>query len=181
MAARAPVGTTGASVVLLTLVAMALAGCSRDTDDLDAYIEAIHQRPAAELDPVPEPEPTRSHRYPELDMRDPFQRLSFAEPDDTQEETADGPSPDRDRPREPLERFPLDSMRMTGILEQDDTRWALIRDPNGTIHRVREGNYLGQNHGEIRNISERRVEVLELVRAQGGGWREREASLTTRE
>lgn len=172
------------AVIAVTLVAAAgllLSGCSRDTDDLEAYIEEVRARPARQLDPVPEPEPARSHRYPEMDIRDPFAELSFAEPEPDQAEASDGPSPDPDRPREPLEEFPLDSLKMAGILERDGQRWALIRDPDGTIHRVQEGNYLGQNHGEILTITEQRVEILELVRGQDGGWREREASLTTRE
>ncbi|SEO89869.1 pilus assembly protein PilP [Aquisalimonas asiatica] len=166
---------------VIALMALVLGGCSRDTDDLDEYIEDIHDRPARALEPVPEPEPARSHRYPDLDIRNPFAPLSFAEPDDDGDDAADGPTPDRDRPREPLEAFALDSMRMTGILEQDGSRWALIRDPSGTVHRVQEGNYLGENHGEIKRITEQRVDILELVPAQDGGWRERDASLTTRE
>lgn len=176
-----PVNTSGLILTLLAAGSILLAGCTQDTDDLEAYIEETHARPAQPLDPVPEPEPARSHRYPDFDIRDPFAQLSFAEPEDETEDVADGPTPDRDRAREPLERFELDSMRMTGILEQDGQRWALIRDPGGTIHRVQEGNYLGQNHGEIQQITEQRVDVLELVPAQEGGWREREASLTTRE
>ncbi|MFV8834379.1 pilus assembly protein PilP [Aquisalimonas sp.] len=172
---------TGPLVAAIVAAALVLGGCSRDTDDLDAYIKDIHDRPARALEPVPEPEPARSHRYPDLDIRNPFAPLSFAEPDDDGDDMADGPTPDRDRPREPLEEFPLDSMRMTGILEQDGSRWALIRDPGGTVHRVQEGNYLGENHGEIKRITEQRVDILELVPAQDGGWRERDASLTTRE
>lgn len=167
--------------VLVLAASLAIGGCSRDTDDLDSYIDEIHDRPARALEPVPEPEPARSHRYPDLDIRNPFAPLSFAEPDDDGDDVADGPTPDRDRPTEPLEEFALDSMRMTGILEQDGSRWALIRDPSGTVHRVQEGNYLGENHGEIKRITEQRVDILELVPAQDGGWREREASLTTRE
>ena len=172
-----------ATLGLLLLVAgsLILSGCGRDTDDLEAYIEETHARPGQPLESVPEPEPARSHRYPDLEIRDPFAQLSFAEPEEEADDVADGPSPDQDRPREPLEDYPLDSMRMTGILEQDGARWALIRDPDGTIHRVREGNYLGQNHGEIQEITEQRVNIVELVPAENGGWREREASLTTRE
>lgn len=172
---------SGRALALLVAAGLALGGCVRDTDDLEAYIEETKQRPARPLDPVPEPEPARSHRYPEFDIRDPFAQLSFAEPEAESEDVASGPTPDRDRPQEPLEQFPLDGLRMAGTLEQNGSRWALIRDPGGTIHRVQEGNYLGQNYGEIQRITEQRVSILELVPAQEGGWREREAALTTRE
>lgn len=168
----------------LAAAGLALAGCSQDTSELDEYIEEVRSRPAQPLDPVPEPEPARSHEYPEdvASIRNPFNSLDFGEPEEDEQQTvADGPSPDEDRPSEPLEEFPLDSLRMAGILERDGERWALIRDPEGVIHRVQEGNYLGQNYGEIQTITEQRVELVELVPAEQGGWREREAALTTEE
>lgn len=175
---------TVARILGLAAASLALAACSQDTSELEDYIEDVRSRPAQPLDPVPEPEPARSHEYPEdvASIRNPFSSIDFGEPEEeAQQAPAGGPAPDEDRPREPLESFPLDSLSMAGILERDGERWALIQDPDGVIHRVQEGNYLGQNYGEIRTITEQRVELVELVPAEQGGWREREAALTTEE
>jgi type IV pilus assembly protein PilP len=54
---------------------------------------------------------------------------------------------------------------------------ALIKDPQGVIHPVHVGNYLGQNYGHITSISEDHVELAELVPNGTGGWMERDASI----
>ena len=95
--------------------------------------------------------------------------------------------PDLDRPREVLENFGLKELTMVGTLrnavsaESDSgpgSPFALIRDNTGGIHRVRTGNYMGQNYGRIIGVNETRVELLEIVPNGRGGWVERPRSLT---
>ncbi len=170
---------TGGVGLSVLLAAALLTGCNQSTDDLQAYIQETLQRSAPPPERYEAPQDLPSHSYPRDLDRDPFNRLSFAEP--RAEEVATGPRPDPDRRREELEQYPLDALRMSGILEQNDQRWALIRDPNGTIHRVSEGNYLGQNHGRIVTITERSVELEELVRTGENRWEHRAATLASRE
>lgn len=89
--------------------------------------------------------------------------------------------PDSNRPREALEAFPLDTLRMVGTLDQGGQSWGLVRANDGTIHRVQPGNYLGQNHGRIANITEYEIELVEIVPDGLGGWIERQASLALSE
>ena len=165
------------AVVLLALAA--LAGCARDSSDLERYISEVKARPAGPIEPIPEIKPFESFTYPEGALRDPFAPLDFSPAQASSQ--AGGPRPDPNRPREILEDFPLDTLRMVGILQQHDNLWALIRDPSGTIHRVQTNNYLGQNHGRIIEISERAVVLRELIPDGMGGWIEREASPAARE
>jgi type IV pilus assembly protein PilP len=55
--------------------------------------------------------------------------------------------------------------------------WALITASDGTIYRVRSGNYLGQNYGKIMNITEARVELSEMVPNGKGGWQEQPGTI----
>ncbi len=96
---------------------------------------------------------------------------------ETLEADANAIQPDRNRNREELEAHPLDSLRMVGTIEKDGGTWAIISASDGTIHRVQEGNYMGQNHGQILSIDEFSVVLREIVPDGLGGWREREASL----
>lgn len=175
---RAAVG----GALLLTLAA-GLAGCSRDVSDLQAKISEIKSRPAAPIEPVPEMKPFETYSFPEAEelLRNPFAKLSFGQPAQPQQAAVSGPQPDPARPREALEEFPLDAVRMVGTLQREGLLWALIRDPGGTIHRVQTGNYLGQNHGRIVSVSEQEVSLVELVPTGQGGWMERQASLAVRE
>ncbi|MCC5858427.1 MAG: pilus assembly protein PilP [Ectothiorhodospiraceae bacterium] len=175
---RAP-GRIGGILILVMGTAL-LAGCDRSTDDLYGYIQQTLQRSAPPPEPYEAPQDLPSHTYPSGLDRDPFSRLSFVEPRVAAEEDT-GPRPDTNRRREELEQYPLDALRMAGTLAQDGQRWALIRDPRGTVHRVSEGNYLGQNHGRIVAITERSVELEELVRTGENRWQHRAATLASRE
>lgn len=175
---HAPARTGGALTVLL--LSTVLAGCNQSADDLHGYIQETLQRSAPPPDRFEPPQDLPSHAYPTTLERDPFSRLSFVEPRSAADVAA-GPRPDPNRRQEELEQYPLDALRMSGTLEQDGLRWALVRDPQGTIHRVSEGNYLGQNHGRIVSITERSVELEELVRTGENRWQHRSATLASRE
>ena len=87
--------------------------------------------------------------------------------------------PNLDRPREVLENFDLKELSMVGTLQgPTGNLFALIRDNSGGIHRVRAGNYMGQNYGRIVGVSETRIELIEIVPNGSGGWVERPRSLS---
>jgi type IV pilus assembly protein PilP len=66
---------------------------------------------------------------------------------------------------------------MVGTLEQNDTRWGLVTAPDGILHRVRVGNYMGQNNGQITRISPNEIQLTEIISDGQGDWRERESSI----
>jgi type IV pilus assembly protein PilP len=66
---------------------------------------------------------------------------------------------------------------MMGTLELDNELWGIVRSPDGTIHRVQVGNYLGRNHGKVVGISEESIDLNEIIQDGQGGWQERTAAL----
>lgn len=160
-----------------------LAACSSDpTADLEVYVEEVKSKQTSRIEPLPEFKPYESFAYQANDLRDPFSEPTFSHPQAaTTQATNNGIKPDFDRPTEPLEEFPLDSLRMVGTLEQNSENWALINDTDGTIHRVQPGNYAGQNHGKITRVTEFEVELTEIVPDGIGGWIERQASIAISE
>ena len=82
----------------------------------------------------------------------------------------DGNGPDQSRLREPLETFALHQLNWVGVVGAANSRWALIRDPNGKLHRVTLGNYIGQNHGKIEEITPLSIKIAELRRSASGSW-----------
>lgn len=85
--------------------------------------------------------------------------------------------PDYDRPREYLENYSLDSLTMVGTLKKRGEMWALIVDRSGIIHKVKEGNYLGQNSGKIIKITENNIDLDEIIPNEQSGWVTRNANL----
>lgn len=170
-------------VISVALSAGALSACGgSNTEDLRSYVDKVKSQQHARIEPLPEFAPYETHLYEAAGKRDPFTPPVYSAPkSEVAQSGGDGISPDFNRAREPLEAEPLDSLRMVGTLEREGNSWALVRMSDSTIHRVRPGNYVGQNHGRIINISESEVEVTEIVPDGLGGWMERQAALALSE
>lgn len=160
----------------LLLTATLLTGlnaCGGTMDDLEAYANEVKARKSGEVDPIPQIVPYAPFTYTANARRDPFTALVFARPD-----TSDsGIKPDLNRNREPLEEYPLDGLRMVGTIFMQSGRYALVRSPDGVIHRVTIGNYLGQNFGKIVGINDSDVQMVELLPDGFGGYMEQAASI----
>ncbi len=173
-------------LLLLSAVVVGLGGCTgADMDELEAYIDTVQQRPPRPIPPAPEIVPYESYSYNSAGLRDPFAPVRGLIPtpaaqqpeEDTQTVSTSAIQPDFDRRREPLERFPLDSLRMVGTLSRYGTRLGLIQSRDGTIHTVRPGDHLGQNYGEIQAIRPDSIPIVEIIPDGLGGWMERENAI----
>jgi type IV pilus assembly protein PilP len=85
--------------------------------------------------------------------------------------------PNMERHREALEEFPLDGLKMVGFLYQANVGYAIIRSPDTKLHRVKAGNYLGQNFGQITEVTDTEVKIKETIQDSTGDWSERMSSL----
>lgn len=161
------------------LCVLLLAGCTQgNMSDLQAYVNQVKSRTGGHIDPLPEIQVYETFAYAASDLRSPFISPVTQKIEEQEQLAADnGISPDFNRPKELLEEYPLDSLRMVGTLEQASKLWGIVKANDGTIHRVVSGNYLGQNHGKILRISESSIELLEIVPDGQGGWQEREAAI----
>ena len=87
-----------------------------------------------------------------------------------------GAQPDLNRPKEPLEAFPLEAMQMVGTLSQNKDMYALVR-AGTNLFRVKKGNYMGPNFGVITAIDESQISLKEVVQDSGGDWVERSTTV----
>jgi len=158
------------------LASMVLVACGKDTlTDLEDYVQRVKGRRPGPIDPPPAFEPIDSFSFEPENRRDPFV-LEHRNVTTTAAPVVHGIVPDPSRPKEALERFPLDALAMVGTLAQGDTIRALIKTPDRTLFQVSVGNYLGTDHGRITRITEDKIELTELV-SDGGEWHERRAIL----
>ena len=163
------------------LAACLLAACGGDMSDLTQYIAEVKARPATPIEPIPPVKTYQPYPYDGFSGRDPFRSSSSEGREVAQgEESAPeslGPRPDFSRDKEYLENFELDTLSMVGTFANSDGFWGLIRDPDGRVHRVVPGEYLGKNHGQITLIDDGQVVLSELINDGTGGWLQREAAL----
>jgi type IV pilus assembly protein PilP len=161
-------------ILLLTSV-FTLGGCSQDISDLQSFISQTKSAHVGSVKPIPQFKPYESFSYSAVDLRDPFMaEMNLEEDDNTKTSLL---NPDSTRPRQPLEVFPLDTLSMVGLLEQNENLWGLIKDPQNIVHRIQVGNYMGQNEGRVIAINESAIHLIEIVPDGIGGYIERDASI----
>ncbi|MCD9047745.1 pilus assembly protein PilP [Luteimonas sp. MHLX1A] len=170
--------TTAGRAFAIAAVAMSLAACGRDitsspgdAPNLEEWVADVQARPAPPLDPLPVMQQFETFEYAAQGLRDPFSDAF------TSDSGGSGPRPDSNRRKQPLEEFPLDSIDMVGTIGRGSGLVALLMAPDKVTHRVRAGDYVGQNDGRVTSVAEDRVELVELVPDGAGGWLERPASI----
>lgn len=86
--------------------------------------------------------------------------------------------PDYSRVKYAMEFMPLDTFRMVGTVFFQLELWGLVEGFNGQIYRVKVGDHMGLDHGEIIAVNEASIELQEIVSAaQERIWVKRKAIL----
>jgi type IV pilus assembly protein PilP len=151
-----------------------LTACAdKDFSDLDAFMASKRDRPGGVIAPIPTFKAYEAFSYSATTLRSPFDRPVEVR-EISQLQAISAIKPDEERAKEFLEQYTFDSLRMVGTLERDGTNWTLISDPDGGVHRVTLGNFLGRHHGKIVEMTDSFVAVVEIVSdGTKDGWVER--------
>jgi type IV pilus assembly protein PilP len=157
-------------------VAATLGGCTDDMDHLQAQVDEIRSRPGGRIEPLPEVRQYETFTYAAANLRSPFVAGMPASAS-----AATGIRPDQNRPREFLEQFSLDTLRMVGTLRLGGRTYGLVQTRDGLVHRVLPGNHLGQADGRITAVEEGKISLTEIVPDGMGGFIERPAALALSE
>lgn len=169
------------ALLLPLAAALTLVGCGGDEhSDLKQELNLLTKDLRGKVEPLPQVKPYEPVPYQAEGEIDPFrpERVNIAV-------AGKGPSasklaPDANRPKEPLEAFPLESIAMVGTLQQKNESYALVKaGPN--LYRVKKGNYMGQNFGVITGIDDAQISLKEIVQDSGGEWTERASALQLQE
>lgn len=162
------------NLAVLLVISWMMTACSQNGySDLEAFINEAGNGLHGQIDPVPEVKPYKHFSYQAFDMPNPF----VPRKSDQAQTTMSGIQPDLNRHKEVLESYPLESLSMVGSLQRKELIFALIKSPDGTVHRVKKGDYLGQNFGRIAQISESEVKLVEIVQGGVNEWTEQVSAL----
>ena len=158
-----------------------LSACGGDEhQDLRQWMADSAKDLQGRIQPIPEVKAFPVVSYDAGDLIDPYDPRKIL-PEKRGQGT--GLQPDFDRPREPLEAFPLESLRMVGVVRIKNGYHALI-DASGVVHQVKPGSHIGLDFGVITAITESAVRIKELVQDPSGqtaDWAERPATLQIQE
>jgi len=155
-----------------------LVACSTgDHEDLREWMKSVAQDSKARIPPLPMVEPYEAVSYDVANLLDPFKPAKVGP---EEKKAGGGFRPDLDRPKEPLEFYPLESLKYVGVMTRKKMWYAIIQ-VDSTLYQVKVGNYMGQNFGVVVNISESEITLRELVQDSAGDWVERTSTLQLQE
>lgn len=162
---------------LLLVACLGLSGCSGSgMDDLRKFVADAGDGLHGKIEPLPEIKPYESFIYNAFDVPDPFKPRKLLP-----SKGGSGLQPDLIRSKEKLEEFPLENLKMVGTLQQNNITYGLVKTSDGSLYRVKIGNYMGQNFGIITKISETELIMTEIVQDSTGNWTERNTSINLAE
>ena len=159
--------------LIISLLALSLSACGGGgMDDLQTFVTETGKDMQGKIEPLPEIKAYDPFTYEAFDLPDPFKprKLSSAG-------SGGGIQPDLTRPKEPLEAFSLETLKMVGMLSKQGAKHAVIKTPDNAIYHVRAGNYVGQNFGLVTQITDGEVTLREIVQDSAGDWSERISTL----
>jgi type IV pilus assembly protein PilP len=174
--ARQTRGTSGrlraGAYLLVAGLSLGLNACSSADDELARFIDDTRKEPGGRVEPLPEVKPYETYVYSAAQMRSPFLPGGSGAGSGMA-----GLRPDSKRNREFLEQFSLDTLKMVGTLKLGGHMYGLVQTKDGLVHRVTEGNFMGQADGKITEITPAKIALTEIVPDGLGGYMERPAAL----
>jgi len=138
------------AVVLLSSVL--LTACNDDTSEQKEFIDQVKASTTPKVEAIPKLTEFEHFEYSAKQLRSPF---VAPQPEIIQNKMIQVKNclhPDPERPREVLEKYPLDNLAMKGTLGSDGQTWALIKAADETLHRVTVGNHIGLYHGVVQQV-----------------------------
>lgn len=159
------------------MLGLSLVACgSNQGDDLDKFMRNAANDMRPKIKPLPEVKPYLALQYnADGTLNDPFRaRKALNRPSTHQ--------PNLSRPKEPLEGYPLESIKYVGMLSKNMLTFALLKTPDNGVQQVKVGNYVGQNFGLVTKITDSEVVLKEIVQDDlSGDWVERVSNLALQE
>ena len=155
-----------------------LAGCGDgDVQEVRDWMKQVERETVPKVKPLPEPKEFVPYAYNPGDAVEPFSEAKLSNEMARMGAASTNPmQPDESRPREVLEHYPLDVMRMVGTLQKGGASYALVQI-DASIFQVKAGQRIGQNHGLVTRIHEGAIDIRETVQDATGDWVERKATI----
>ncbi len=158
---------------LVIVISLGLAACTGGgMEDLKQFVAESGKGLHGKVEPLPAVKPYEPFTYAAQDLPDPFKPRKLQPT-----KGGGGLQPNFNRPKEALEAYPLDTLKMVGTLQRKNLKYALVKAPDNSVYRVKIGNYMGQNFGIVTDISDSEIKLTELVEDSSGEWTERNTSL----
>jgi type IV pilus assembly protein PilP len=168
----------------LTMLAAALllAGCGdSDVREVRDWMAQVQRDTKPSVKKLAEPKDFIPYAYEQKDAVDPFNQNKLLGELAKAAESSNNPNrPDMNRPKELLETFPLDTMKMVGVIQKGGVTYGLVQIEKN-VYQVKSGMRVGQNYGLVTRVAENAIDIREVVQDAGGDWVDRMSRLELQE
>jgi type IV pilus assembly protein PilP len=164
-------------ILSICMLSLGLAACGGgEGDDLDKFMRDAANGMQPRIKPLPEVKGYLALQYnADGTLSDPFRTRKTLNKSSVNQ-------PDMNRPKEPMEGYPLESIKYVGSLSKSKLTYALLKTPDNAVQQVKVGNYVGQNYGLVTQITDNEVVLKEIVQDDlSGDWVERVSNLALQE
>jgi len=169
------------NLALILLPILCVACSSEEHGDLRNWMQEVSKDMRGKIQPLPEIKPYEPVPYSVETMIDPFNSTKI-EPEGRGHKGGGKGSvfaPDfeaRELRNSIMEKYPLESMKMIGVMNINNTPMAAIQ-VDQIVKQVKVGEYVGLDFGVITKITDQEIEVREVVEDSNGDWSERTNAL----
>ncbi len=165
-------------LAFLSLAALLLAGCSdSDVKEVKDWMAKTKSETKVAVTPLAEPKTFVPYAYPSKDLIDPFNANKLmAELARAAVTSTSKFKPDTSRRKELLEEYPLDAIKMVGVIQKGGVNYAVLQIDKA-VHKVAAGQHIGTNFGLVTSVTEVAVNIKETVQDATGDWMERLSKL----
>ncbi|MDC0535860.1 pilus assembly protein PilP [Francisellaceae bacterium] len=154
-------------------------GCTdSNNQDLKKFIENAEKNAiSSPIEKLPRLKNYTPYQYTSKNLRTPFSLANTADIEDISLQTGIE-IPDLNRTKGELENYPLSSLKLVGVIEQNGRYWGLVLSgDHRVVHVVKVDDYIGIDHGKIIKINKDEMVVREIKKSLSGTWIEKEATL----
>ena len=157
------------SVSIIGIVLMT--GCSERNEfaEMDANLAEASLVQKVKVDSLPIFPKQDDYLYQSYGKRNPF-AAAISDVEAPADEKTEVDAPDLSRSKEPLELFGLPSLKVVGSLGDTAQLWALVQDPTGFVTKVKVGDKVGKNFGEVVQVSKSELVIIEKISNGKGIW-----------
>ncbi|GLR02462.1 fimbrial protein [Vibrio hyugaensis] len=167
------------SLLMVCMVTL-LTGCQANDESLTGFIRDVENQARRDVAKLKPAEDYVVVNYEPKIMRAPFElpkEATIATQPVAREDCWQPPSRKRTGK---LERFPLGQLRLKGVMGMGSSVSGLVQAPNGTVYKVKPGQYLGRNNGKVTHVSHNYLLINETLPDGLGCWQKRKVKLALR-
>ncbi|MBC7003466.1 pilus assembly protein PilP [Photobacterium sp. BZF1] len=149
---------------------LGLVGCHANDSPVEQFINQTYQQAVADVEPLDEQPVFEAEVFVMSSGRVPFQH---PKPESPLLEPDGGKlcwQPELRERSSLLESFTLEQLSMRGVIGGAGKEWALVYTPGGALAKVREGSYIGRNHGRVTKVSASEIAIEQIMPDGEGCW-----------